>query len=634
MARRLFPHEMSGSSNNILSNSYLNIPEDINDLSKTESFFDYCLSSLNFNLNNKNNAINNSFFLNFIEETKNKLLSLLLSSSSSSSSSSSPYLSQTNDNNNNIIYYSNFYFFIKCITLFFILLIFKILYNHKQLEKNIIKETNNIPTKNFYKILPIIGDLSMVLDPLNYQPDHHTLYGNIFATMFMNEPYIVLTSHHLIEQIFYNNAKSIKMEWTKNFKELLFGPYSILSVHGQEHKKQRKIIINSLGIPALNKLFPKMVNVLQLHVNSWIKESSSSSTSSPSDINYIDMVPRIENAIWDAMSLVVFGDDFPSDISKELSKLMGIIGNGLFAIPFELPFSALKNGKNARKQFEKILINEYNRRINTLPEGGFYRDDFFQSIINETKHDENLEYGFNIDLAITAIYGALDTTKSTSLHMIDTMIDHGDEWNYINNLVISKFGKDGIKSSDVNFSLIEKEIPYISSCLKEILRYNGVGVMSMRKVIDDIEINDNITGKKYLIPKDYKICISHYFNGINPESKIFSHPTTFKPKRFLIYDDDDVASDNNNNSNNNNNDAVEESKLIEKTKCSTSSFGGGERVCPGNPVAKMEIIILMILMSDFTWIRKSKVKKWNATPFPIPEGGLWVRAISNNKNKI
>ena len=91
MARRLFPHEMSGSSNNILSNSYLNIPEDINDLSKTESFFDYCLSSLNFNLNNKNNAINNSFFLNFIEETKNKLLSLLLSSSSSSSSSRGPH---------------------------------------------------------------------------------------------------------------------------------------------------------------------------------------------------------------------------------------------------------------------------------------------------------------------------------------------------------------------------------------------------------------------------------------------------------------------------------------------------------------------------------------------------------------
>ncbi len=468
-----------------------------------------------------------------------------------------------------------------------------VLIKHKRLEKEIAQQTNGIPVKNFSNVLPIIGDLNMVLDPLRYQEANHTKHGEIFATWFLNEPNVLVTGADLIDQVFYDNAKNIKLEWTKNFTDLLFGPSSILTVSGDEHKRQRRIVMNNLGVPALNRLFPGFVEIFNRIIKDWVEQTK--------DGSYIDIVPAVEKAVWESMSLVVFGDDLDKGTEEELRHFMGVLGLGLFAVPINLPFTTLGKAMAAKKKFREMLCNECKRR-EAMPDRGRGRKDFFQALINETCNDGH-EEGFNIDLAMTVIYASLDTTKSTALVMIDTMIDRGVEWAKIRVDLENAFGPEGIAAPDVTYNRLERETPYMLACLKEVLRYNGVGVMSMRKVTSDIELRHN--DKKYIVPAGYKICCSHYHNGTNPESKIFSYPTSFIPERFLGDDAEDKVSG---------------------FKSATSSFGGGERLCPGNPVAKLEVQIFMGLMSKYKWTRKEKVRDWNAIPFPVPTYGMYIRA--------
>lgn len=136
----------------------------------------------------------------------------------------------------------------------FILILFTYIYSkHKQLERDMSIKTNGIPIKDFKKVVPLVGDISMLLYPIEYQEDNHPKLGDIFGTMMLNEPHIVVTGPSLLDQIFYENAKQITQEWPSHFAELV-GLNSILVVSREEHKKQTKIVISHVGIPVLSHL--------------------------------------------------------------------------------------------------------------------------------------------------------------------------------------------------------------------------------------------------------------------------------------------------------------------------------------------------------------------------------------------
>jgi len=256
-----------------------------------------------------------------------------------------------------------------------------------------------------------------------------------------------------------------------------------------------------------------------------------------------------------------------------------------------------------KRKFVELLVEEHKRR-QKLPEHGVNRKDFFQSVINSTS-EEGFKEGFNTDLAVTAIWASLDTTKSTSLFLINTLIDHEKEWNVVREDHYKAFGPEGISAPDATYTRLQKEVPYSLACLKEVMRYNGVGVMSMRRVKSDIQIVSD--GKTYIIPEGYKVCTSFHYQSKDPESKLYSNPTSFIPERFLGDDSEEKMSG---------------------CKALFTNFGLGERQCPGNPIARLALEILMALMAKYKWIRRERVKEWIHAPLQCPKGGLWIRAAS------
>jgi len=491
---------------------------------------------------------------------------------------------------------SSFSVFVIIITSILTLLItgYIIIYTkHKKLEKEISIKTRGIPVKDFSLITPILGELPLFLDYMVYQDENHPKYGNIFATLALNDVYIVINGPDLFDQVYYEKSKHLKHDYVESFGEM-FGKDSIGVSEGEQHKRFRKIIFSCVGIPSLIRLFPGFVQVFDRNIKSWIEETK--------DGSYIDIVPKVQMAIMEAMVLVVLGDDISSDVIEELNIVINEFSLGVVATPINLPFTTFGKALAAKRRFQDILRKEYKRR-QEMPDRGVNRKDFFQTVINETCND-GLKDGYNMDLAVGVIWASIDTTKSSTLSMIDTMIDHFKEWDHLRNELQNAFGSEGIAAPDVTFSRLEKEVPYLSACVKETMRYCGVGLFGVRKVISDFELQSE--GKTYLIPAGYKVYSSFYYNGKDPESKVFSDSSSFIPERFL---------------------GEEAQDKLSGFKTATTNFSAGDRICPGSPIAKLEMEIIMALMSNYKWTRKERVKAWKSTPFPIPEKGLFIRGI-------
>ncbi|CAA0814631.1 3-epi-6-deoxocathasterone 23-monooxygenase [Striga hermonthica] len=110
-------------------------------------------------------------------------------------------------------------------------------------------------------------------------------------------------------------------------------------------------------------------------------------------------------------------------------------------------------------------------------------------------------------------------------------------------------------------------LPFTQKVITETLRMGNIITGVMRKATKDVEI------KGILIPKDW--CVFAYFRSVHLDDKVYDSPYQFSPWRWQ---DREVSSAN------------------------FSPFGGGQRLCPGHDLARLEAsIFLHHLVTQFRW---------------------------------
>ncbi|CDY63039.1 BnaCnng41300D [Brassica napus] len=121
----------------------------------------------------------------------------------------------------------------------------------------------------------------------------------------------------------------------------------------------------------------------------------------------------------------------------------------------------------------------------------------------------------------------------------------------------------------------------------ESLRMASIIPFTFREAVDDVEY------KGYLIPKGWKVM--PLFRNIHHNPKYFSNPEVFDPSRFEV-----------------------------NPKPNTfMPFGSGVHACPGNELAKLQILIFLHdLVSKFRWEVVGGEGGVEYGPFPIPRNGL------------
>ncbi|KAH7565464.1 hypothetical protein JRO89_XS09G0212200 [Xanthoceras sorbifolium] len=111
-------------------------------------------------------------------------------------------------------------------------------------------------------------------------------------------------------------------------------------------------------------------------------------------------------------------------------------------------------------------------------------------------------------------------------------------------------------------------LPFTQTVITETLRMGNIIIGVMRKAMKDIEI------KGYLIPKGW--CFFAYFRSVHLDESNYDWPYQFNPWRWQ---DKDISS------------------------CNFTPFGGGQRLCPGLDLARLEAsIFLHHFVTQFRWV--------------------------------
>ncbi|KAH1240189.1 3-epi-6-deoxocathasterone 23-monooxygenase [Glycine max] len=110
-------------------------------------------------------------------------------------------------------------------------------------------------------------------------------------------------------------------------------------------------------------------------------------------------------------------------------------------------------------------------------------------------------------------------------------------------------------------------LPFTQTVISETLRMGNIIIGVMRKALKDVEI------KGHLIPKGW--CVFANFRSVHLDDKNYECPYQFNPWRWQ---DKDMSS------------------------CNFTPFGGGQRLCPGLDLARLEAsIFLHHFVTQFRW---------------------------------
>ncbi|KAF6144111.1 hypothetical protein GIB67_004784 [Kingdonia uniflora] len=213
---------------------------------------------------------------------------------------------------------------------------------------------------------------------------------------------------------------------------------------------------------------------------------------------------------------------------------------GLICFPIKLPGSQLYKSLKAKERLLKLVRN----------------------IVEEKK--------FKLDKE-----GKLDTIKD----VVEVLLcDAGEDGNEIQRLPLD--------SSEENMELKRRKIqlsqeyvwtdyislPFTQNVINETLRMGNIINAVWRKALKDIEI------KGYLIPKEW--CVLASFGSVHMDDKNYENPCQFDPWRWQ-----------------------KKQEQSGTTSKNFTPFGGGQRLCPGLELSRLEVsIFLHHLVTRYRWM--------------------------------
>ena len=431
--------------------------------------------------------------------------------------------------------------------------------------------TQNLPLPPGSSGLPLIGEtISFVLDK-NFADKRIKKYGNIFRTHILGQPTVVMSGTDANEFILSSHFDyfSWREGWPANFRELL--GESLFLQEGEEHRRNRKLLMPAFHGPALQNYFQTMVEICDRSLEKW------------SELEEFTWFPLMKQMTFAIASALLLGSE-PGHETERLSKLFTQITQGLFAFPIPLPWATYSKALKARDQLlAHIETAIQDRRENP-------RNDALGLLLQSRDEEGNALSEAEIKVqALLMLFAGHETTTSMLISLAMSLAQYPDVWQK------ARAEQEAISSETLTFEHL-KQMPYLSQILKEIERLYPPVAGGFRGVLKPFEFQG------YHVPAGWKVL--YQMKGAHQDSKIYSHPEQFDPDRF--------SPERNEN---------------KKVEYSLVGFGGGPRICLGMAFAQMEMKIFAArLLQNYHW---ELLPNQDLTMEPIstlhPRSGLQVK---------
>ncbi|GAV60509.1 p450 domain-containing protein [Cephalotus follicularis] len=386
--------------------------------------------------------------------------------------------------------------------------------------------------------------------PESFMDKRRLIYGKVFKSHIFGTPTIVSTDAEVSRFVLQSDANAFVPSYPKSLTELM-GKSSILLLNGSLQRRIHGLIGSFFKSPYVKAQITKdMQKYVQEFMDKWNEDHPIYIQDETKNISFQVLVKSL-------ISLDP-GEDMDS-LKKHFQEFI----SGLMSIPIKIPGSQLYRSLQAKKKMVK-LVQEI---IQSKRNGGtpMVPRDVVDVLLNDTS--EQLSDDLIAD------------------NMIDMMIPGEDSVPVLMTLSI-KYLSDCPRAlqqlTEENMELKRKKaqlgeplcwsdylsLPFTQAVITETLRMGNIIIGVMRKAMKDIDI------KGYLIPKGW--CFFAYFRSVHLDEIHYDWPYQFNPWRWQ---DNDISNNK------------------------FTPFGGGQRLCPGLDLARLETsIFLHHLVTQFRWV--------------------------------
>ncbi|KAK6792764.1 hypothetical protein RDI58_011845 [Solanum bulbocastanum] len=443
------------------------------------------------------------------------------------------------------------------------------------------KNNNSSSKKNAYKLppgsmgWPYIGETLQLYsqDPNAFFINRQRRFGEIFKTKILGCPCVMLASPEAARFVLVNQANLFKPTYPKS-KENLIGQSALFFHQGDYHNHLRKLVQASLNPESIRNHIPYIEELSISALNSWVGG------------HVVNTYHEMKKFSFEVGILAIFGH-LDGHVKEELKKNYSIVDKGYNSFPINLPGSLYRKALQARKRLGKILseiIRE--RKEKKVLEKGLLscflnaKEEKGLLVLNEDQIADNI---------IGVLFAAQDTTASVLTWILKYLHDNPKL------LACVKAEQKVIwqPNEQENHGLTwtqTRKMPITNKVVLETLRMASIISFAFREAVADVEY------KGYLIPKGWKVM--PLFRNIHHNPEFFPDPQIFDPSRF-----ENAPKPN-----------------------TFMPFGSGVHACPGNELAKLEILIMTHhLVTKFRWEVVGSGSGIQYGPFPVPLGGLAAR---------
>ncbi|KAG2722744.1 hypothetical protein I3760_02G140400 [Carya illinoinensis] len=389
--------------------------------------------------------------------------------------------------------------------------------------------------------------------PETFMDKRCRIYGKVFKSHIFGSPTIVSTDAEVSKFVLQSDAKTFVPSYPKSLTELM-GESSILLINGSLQRKIHGLIGAFFKSPHLKAQITKdMHKYVQESMETW------------EDDHPIYVQDEAKNIAFQVLVKALISLN-PGEEMELLKKQFQEFISGLMSLPINIPGTQLYRSLKAKKKMANLVQNIIQaRRKNGVSAASWVPKDVLDVLLNDSNEQltDDLLADNMIDMMIPGedSVPVLMTLAVKYLSDCPTALQQLTEENLELKKLKAQLGQP-LRWSDY------LSLPFTQTVITETLRMGNIIIGVMRKAMKDVEI------KGYLIPKGW--CFFAYFRSIHLDENHYDWPYKFDPWRWQ---DKDTS-----------------------TTCNFTPFGGGQRLCPGLDLARLEAsIFLHHLVTQFSW---------------------------------
>lgn len=374
-------------------------------------------------------------------------------------------------------------------------------------------------------------------------------YGKVFKSHLFGSRTIVSTDAEVSRFVLQSDGKAFVPSYPKSLTELM-GKKSILLINGGLHRRVHGLIGAFFKSPHLKaQITTDMQSYVHQSMATWREDQP------------VYIQDQAKTIAFQVLVKALISVD-PGDQLEFLKTQFQEFISGLMSLPIKVPGTRLHRSLQAKKKMVEFIQEIIQaKRGSGVPEVARDVADVLLSDTSEQLTDDLVSDNM-IDLMIPGedSVPVLMTLAVKYLSDCPTALHQLTE----ENLKLKRLKDQSGEALCWNdyFSL-----SFTQAVITETLRLGNIIVGVMRKAMKDVEI------KGYLIPKGW--CVFTYFRSVHLDENLFDWPHQFNPWRWQ---DTEISS------------------------CSFTPFGGGQRLCPGFDLARLEAsIFIHHFVTQFRW---------------------------------